>query len=88
MMKMYAASGMAMGMNEWAKEGQTLILNARNPLVKYVMEHEDSKNTKLIFRQLYDLAQIQNAPLSPEDMAGFIERSNEIMMVLTQGEDE
>jgi len=88
MMKMYAASGMAMGMDEWAKEGQTLILNARNPLVKYVMEHEDSKNTKLIFRQLYDLAQIQNAPLSPEDMAGFIERSNEIMMVLTQGENE
>ena len=88
MMKMYAASGMAMGMDEWAKEGQTLILNARNPLVKYVMEHEDSKNTKLIFRQLYDLAQIQNAPLSPEDMAGFIEISNEIMMVLTQGENE
>ena len=52
------------------------------------MDHEDGKNTKLIFHQLYDLAQIQNAPLSPEDMAGFIARSNEIMMILTQGEEE
>ena len=88
MMKMYAASGMGLGMDEWAKEGQTLILNAKHPLVKYVMEHEDGRNTKLIFHQLYDLAQIQNAPLSPEDMAGFIARSNEIMMVLAQGEEE
>ena len=89
MMKMYAASGMAMGLNDFAKEGQTLILNAKHPLVKYVMEHEDDKNTKMICRQLYDLAQIQNAPLSAEDMAGFIVRSNEIMLMLTkQGEEE
>ena len=88
MMKMYAASGMGFGVDEFAKEGQTLILNAKHPLVKYVMDHEDGKNTKLIFHQLYDLAQIQNAPLSPEDMAGFIARSNEIMMILTQGEEE
>ena len=89
MMKMYAASGMAMGLNDFAKEGQTLILNAKHPLVKYVMEHEDDKNTKMICRQLYDLAQIQNAPLSAEDMAGFIVRSNEIMLMLTkQGKEE
>ncbi len=88
MMKMYAASGMGLGMDEWAKEGQTLILNAKHPLVKYVCEHEDNKNTKMIFRQLYDLAQIQNAPLSPEDMAGFITRSNEIMLALTESASE
>ena len=84
MMKMYAASGMPMGLDEFAKEGQTLILNAKHPLVKYVMEHEEDKNTKMICQQLYDLAQIQNAPLSAEDMAGFIVRSNEILLLLTK----
>ena len=89
MMKMYAASGMPMGLDSFAKEGQTLILNAKHPLVKYVMEHEEDKNTKMICQQLYDLAQIQNAPLSAEDMASFIIRSNEIMLMLTkQGEEE
>ena len=87
MMKMYAASGMPMGLDEFAKEGQTLVLNAKHPLVKYIMEHEEDKLTKLIGRQLYDLAQIQNAPLSPDDMAGFVIRSNEIMMMLMNKED-
>ncbi len=82
MMKMYAKNGMGMGGFGADKEGQTLILNANHPLVKYVLSHEEDKNVKLICRQLYDLAQIQNAPLSAEDMASFIERSNEIMMVL------
>ena len=88
MMKMYAASGMPMGLDSFAKEGQTLILNAKHPLVKYVMEHEEDKNTKMICQQLYDLAQIQNAPLSAEDMAGFIIRSNEIMLMLTKKDEE
>ena len=86
MMKMYAASGMPMGLDEFAKEGQTLILNAKHPLVKYIMEHEEGKLPKMIGRQLYDLAQIQNAPLSPDDMAGFVTRSNEIMMMLMKQE--
>ena len=85
MMKMYAANGMGFGMDQFAKEGQTLILNAKHPLVKYVTEHSEDKNTKLICRQLYDLAQIQNAPLSSDDMAGFIARSNEIMLILLKG---
>ena len=72
MMKMYAKSGMGMGSVGADKEGQTLILNANHPLVKYVLSHEEDKNVKMICRQLYDLAQIQNAPLSAEDMASFI----------------
>ena len=82
MMKMYAMSGMGMG--DFGNEGQTLILNANHPLVEYVMEHEDDKNTKLICEQLYDLARIQNAPLEGDAMTKFIARSNEIMMVLAQ----
>ena len=41
----------------------------------------------MICQQLYDLAQIQNAPLSAEDMASFIVRSNEIMLMLTKREE-
>ncbi len=88
LMKMYAMNGMGGLGNEFPTE-QTLTLNAKHPLVKYVMEHEDGKNTKLIFQQLYDLAQLQNAPLSADAMTKFIVRSNDIMMVLAgEGEEE
>ena len=83
MMKMYAMNGMPM-MGDFGAEGQTLILNAGHPLVKYVTEHEDGDNTKLICEQLYDLARIQNAPLSAEAMTKFVARSNEIMLLLAK----
>ncbi len=82
MMKMYAANGMSMG--DLGKEDETLILNSANPLVKYVLANEDSKNAKTICEQLYDLAKIQHAPLEGDEMARFISRSNEIMMLLTE----
>lgn len=84
MMKMYAMNGMGMGMGDFGAEGQTLILNVNHPLVEYVMEHEDGDNTKTIIEHLYDLARIQNAPLEGEAMTKFIQRSNEIMMILTK----
>ena len=82
MMQMYASSGMDMGM--FGNEGETLVLNANHPLVAYIMEHEDGDHTQMICEQLYDLAQLQNAPLAPEAMTKFIARSNEIMMLLTK----
>ena len=48
------------------------------------MEHEDGENTKTICEQLYDLARIQNAPLEGEAMTRFVQRSNEIMMILAK----
>ena len=51
------------------------------------MEHEEGKLTKRIGRQLYDLAQIQKCAALPDDMAGFVTRSNEIMMMLMKQED-
>ena len=81
MMKMYAMNGMDMGMN---KEGETLILNANNKLVEYVLEHQDGENVGLICEQLYDLALLQQAPLQPDAMTKFIARSNKIMMLLTK----
>ncbi len=83
MMKMYAMNGMPM-MGDLGAEGQTLILNANHPLVKYITEHEDGDNVKLICEQLYDLARLQNAPLEAEAMTKFVARSNEIMLLLAK----
>ena len=82
MMKMYAMNGIGMG--DLASEGQTLILNANHALVQYVMEHEDGKDSDTICAQLYDLARLQNAPLKAEEMSAFVERSNEIMLLLAK----
>jgi len=78
MMKMYGMDGMNMGGES------TLILNANHPLVQYVVDHKDSENTSIICKQLYDLAMLAHKPLSPEEMTAFVQRSNEIMMLLTK----
>ena len=85
MMKMYSMNGMDFGMGNMGREGQTLVLNSAHPLVQYVLDHsedEDSANTRLICEQLYDLAVLQNEPLTGDEMAKFVTRSNEIMMIL------
>jgi len=79
-MKMYAMQGMDMG--GFAGEGETLVLNANHPLVQYVIEHQDGEQVSLICEQLYDLAKIQHAPLNPDEMTKFVNRSNEIMQLL------
>ena len=81
MMKMYAMNGMSMG--DFGMEGQTLTLNANHPLVQFVMDNEEGENVTTICEQLYDLARIQNAPLDAEAMTKFVQRSNDIMMLLT-----
>jgi molecular chaperone HtpG len=48
------------------------------------MDNKDEKNTEMICEQLYDLARIQNAPLDAESMTKFVERSNEIMLILAK----
>ena len=82
MMKMYSMPGMDMG--AFGAEGETLVLNANHPLVQFVTEHEEGENTELICEQLYDLAKLQHAPLSPEAMTKFVARSNEIMLMLAK----
>ncbi|MCR5338804.1 MAG: molecular chaperone HtpG [Lachnospiraceae bacterium] len=83
MMKMYGG-GMDMNMFGGNGEGNTLVLNAGHPLVSYIMENQDEKDTKIFCEQLYDLALLQNAPLSPEAMTAFVQRSNEIMLMLSK----
>ena len=81
MMKMYGMGGMDPSM---FGSQATLILNANHPLVRFLVEHKRSKNVPVICRQLYDLAMLAHKPLSPEEMTAFVQRSNEIMMLLTK----
>ncbi len=81
MMRMYS---MGAGMDGFGKEGQTLVLNANNKLVQYVLEHKDGENVNTICEQLYDLALLQHAPLEPEAMTKFVARTNKIMMLLAE----
>ena len=82
MMKMYAMGGMDMGM--FGSASETLVLNANNDLVNYILNNKDSENAPVFAAQLYDLAKIANAPLAPEAMAEFIARSNKIMTLLAK----
>ncbi|MDO4474843.1 MAG: molecular chaperone HtpG [Eubacteriales bacterium] len=81
MMKMYGMAGMDPAM--FGTTG-TLVLNANHPLVKYVEENTEGEHTGMICRQLYDLALLAHKPLSPEEMTAFVQRSNEIMLMLTK----
>ena len=81
MMKMYNMYGMDPSMFGGQ---ETLVLNANNKLVQYVLENKDGENTKVLCEQLYDLALISHRQLTPEEMTKFVARSNEIMMMLAK----
>ena len=78
MMKMYNMYGMDPSM--FGSVGETLVLNANNKLVQYVLAHEEGDLTEKICRQLYDMASLSHGSLTPERMTQFIARSNEVMM--------
>ncbi|MCD7834205.1 MAG: molecular chaperone HtpG [Lachnospiraceae bacterium] len=81
MMKMYNMYGMDPSM---FGGDETLVLNANNKLVQYIVDHKDSDKVPMICEQLYDLAMIAHKPLQPDEMTKFITRSNEILMLLAQ----
>ena len=80
MMKMYGMTDMSM----FGNEGETLILNANNTLVQYVLANTEGEYTDMICQQLYDLALLSHKPLDAAAMTKFIERSNKILEVLTK----
>ena len=82
MMRMYNMMGMDPSM--FGGQGQTLVLNANNDLVQYVLNNPEGEHTSLVCEQLYDLALLANKPLEPEAMTKFITRSNEILSLLTK----
>ena len=81
MMKMYNMYGMDPGMFGGQ---ETLVLNVSHPLVKYLAENQESAHAEMICQQLYDLAMLSHKQLSPDEMTKFVQRSNEILMLLTK----
>ncbi|MBP3594453.1 MAG: molecular chaperone HtpG [Lachnospiraceae bacterium] len=81
MMKMYRMTGMG---DDMFAGGEKLVLNANHPLVKYLGENKESEHANMLCEQLYDLAMLAHKPLEPEAMTKFVERSNEIMLLLTR----
>ncbi len=82
MMKMYGMYGMDPAM--FGGAGKTLVLNANNNLVKYIIDNKDGNTTEIICQQLYDLALLSHTSLTPEQMTNFIARSNKIMELLAK----
>ena len=83
MMKMYAMGG-GMDPSMFGAEGETLVLNSRNELVKYLINHIEADDAQLFAAQLYDLAVLANRPLAADAMTKFVARSNEIMLKLAK----
>lgn len=80
MMKMYGYRGdSSMFGND-----ETLVLNANNALVKFIADNKDDEKADIFCKQLYDLAVMANKPLSAQEMTKFIERSNQIMVMMTK----
>ncbi|MBE5925299.1 MAG: molecular chaperone HtpG [Lachnospiraceae bacterium] len=82
MMKIYAMGGM--DPNLFGGDSLTLVLNANNNLVQYILNNPDGDKTNMVCEQLYDLALLAHAPLKPEAMTKFVARSNEILGLITQ----
>jgi molecular chaperone HtpG len=78
MMKRYSMGGFNPGM---FPSEETLVLNRKHPLIKYILGHanEETELLDLIAQQVYDLAVLSHKPLAPEAMTKFIKRSNELM---------
>lgn len=81
MMKMYSMNG---NVNMFNTMGQTLILNANNSLVRYILDNTEADNINMLCEQLYDLAMLSHGPLAAEQMTKFIARSNEILSMITK----
>lgn len=81
MMKMYNMYGMDPSM---FPADETLVLNTKHPLVKYIFENSQSEHVPMMCKQLYDLAMISHKPLEAEQMSEFVKRSNEIMLLLAK----
>ena len=80
--KMYAGGGIDFPLEE------KLVLNSANSLVKLLHAFKDKPENKedagLIINHIYDLAQICQKPLEPEEMTKFVERSSAILSMLVK----
>lgn len=83
MMKAYSMNGM-ISPDMFGDTQQTLVLNANNDLVQFILANPEGENTNMVCEQLYDLALLAHTPLDAEAMTRFIARSNQILSMLTK----
>ncbi len=81
MMKAYGASGMDPNM---LPKDETLVLNAKNNLVQYLLKDTDGDNVQIICEQLYDLAMLSHKQLDSNSMTNFLKRSNKILELIAK----
>lgn len=65
-------------------EKRTLVLNTNSPLIKAIAAHKDPELAKELGLQLYQLAQLSQKELAPEELPQFIERTTQILARLLQ----
>ena len=80
-MRQYAMMGLDSSI--FGASAKTLVLNASHPLVKKLLEAQNTEHEKLIIEHLYDLAELSNGGLAPERMSAFIQRANTMMDMLS-----
>jgi len=89
MQEMSKMFGGGMAMPEMFQEELTLVLNRNHALVKSLLVIKDmterAGDVDLMARHLYDLAMLSHKPLPTEQMTAFIERSNKLLEMATQG---
>ena len=75
------------GMENSTKD-ETLVLNSNNKVVQLLLDLKNDSNkgeeTKMLCKQIYDLAIMSHKPLSMEAMTAFVARSNKIMELLAE----
>ncbi len=77
-------AGMDLGMN--FNEEKKLVINENNTMIQKLLSLRDSEDKKekidLICKQIIDLALLSNKELDPEELEGFIQRSNKLMSMI------
>lgn len=86
MQDMSAQFGMMMGSMPPAE--QTLVLNAKSPLNKKILELNKSEKSEdeiaLLCKHVYDLALLSHKQFEPDQMTEFIKRSNKLLTILAE----
>ena len=79
MMKMYGAMGLG-GYNQAPET--TLVLNQKNPLIAYILDHPMDEKSASLAQQVYDLARLSHEPLTAEQLTTFLHRSQKLLLDL------
>ena len=71
-----------------AFEDLTLVVNSNNSLVKNILSLHNSVGKEALVKSLclhvFDLSKMAKQPLTGEQMQAFVQRSNELMLQLTE----